>query len=208
MRLGSPNVSCQINLIEEVFDYHIRLVTSYSDLRQDLDRGLSIIHSKVNIEAWEIMASRIGNEEVAKSANALLGRVIPRLFINWGKLRRAEFEIHLVIENVVPRMTFNLMKSRTVPFKSDLGTKEIVVPDMAQVISVDMNSVYRFPWERLSAYQMYDHTYYSDRTELEADSSGRCVEVITSSHMSDLAVFRRCTMLDAEDTFQLIILIY
>ena len=115
----SAEVAETVNLIEEGFDYHIRMITSYSELLQDLDCGLSIIHSKVHMEAWEIMASRIGNEEVVKSANAQLGRVIPRLYINTGKLRRAEFEIHLVIENVVPSMTFNLMKSRTVPFKSD-----------------------------------------------------------------------------------------
>ena len=196
-------VSETIWMTKILYDDKEKTVQGYSDLLQDLDRGLSILHSKVHMLAWESIAKKIPDDGLIASASEQLGRIKPQLYVNPDRIRRSEFEIHLVIEHIDPALEFQIYRSRTVPFKSDMGTKEIVIPEVAQAVSVDVNSVYRFPWNRLTSCQMHDHTYYCDRTVLEADSSGRCVETITSAHMSDLDVFTRCKMMDAEDTYHL-----
>lgn len=191
-------------LLNTVFEEQTSLVSGYMELLQDLNRGSSIVQSQAHMRAWSFISAKLGEKDVVKSARKQLARLVPKLYLVTGGKSGPAFQIHLVIQDINNELVFDLFRSQTVPFSTNLGTLEAVVPETAQIVNPSKGSLYRFSWNRLSECQLFENTYYCDRSVLESDSSGRCVDTITSSHLEDVKVMERCQFGTTKEEMRLI----
>ena len=185
-----------LQLVHIAHKQRMAIPLAYDDLMTDLRKGVSILNSHAHTEAWRRISPNLDAATVA-SANKQLDHVVPKIFLNKGYPEDGEFVIHMEIPTYEDTLTYDLQRSRVVPFASNGGTLELVIPDTAQIVHKTRGQIYRFDWSRLYDCQRHEDTYYCSTNVIESDSLGRCVQAITDAHRPDQDIMEHCRLLPA-----------
>ena len=192
-------------LIDRVFDQEEETVRAFSTLLEDLDRGASIQQSRALLRAWKQVSTHLDRDFILGSAREQLSCLIPRMYLG-SSAHEAELEIHLEIERWDSRLKYDLFRSQVVPFTTNLGTMQVLVPETAHIVSRGVAAVYRFDWLRLSNCSLFEGTYFCLTSVIEANSRGRCVSAITGGHFKDKEILEKCPLSLVDEGLRLVLL--
>lgn len=196
-------MECQesLLLIDSFFAEQDQVVSAFIELLEDLARGSSIQQSRPMLRAWKEIVSDVQDDTILASASKQLKRVVPRMYLGSG---RPEFEIHVVIEHWDEDDSFDLYRSQVVPFKTNLGHLQVVIPETAQIVNQALGAIYRFDWTRLTECGVYEGYYLCHPSVIESDSRGNCIQAITDTHMRDATILEKCTVASADSAMRLV----
>ena len=196
-------MECQesLLLIDNFFTEQDQVVSAYIEPLEDINRGSSIQQSRPMLRAWKEIVSDVQDDVILASASKQLKRVVPRMYLGSGQ---PEFEIHVVIEHWDEDDSFDLYRSQVVPFKTNLGHLQVVVPETAQIVNQALGDIYRFDWTRLTEFGVYEGHYLCHPSVIESDSRGNCIQAITDTHMKDAIILEKCTVAAADSAMRLV----
>ena len=135
--------------------------------------------------------------EFTASIESQLDRVVPKL-----KFLAQEYQIHYEVQLIDQHLTFQMYRSKYVPFATTHGTFVLNHMDTIQLIDPVSKDSKTLPREQLHSCQATRDAYYCDQDIVEHDQGHECIQALQTGNAE--ATLSHCTLAPAKRVNQLV----
>ena len=173
-------------------------VSEVSDFLDHITQARTMAESDIFQSEWaKLRKEPHVTQEFIASLESQLTRVTPKL-----KFVAQEYQLHYEVQLIDQHLSFQMYRSKYVPFDTTHGTFVLNHMDTIQLIDPISKHAKTLPSEQLHSCQATREAYYCDQGIMEHDQGHECINALKNGNPQD--TLAHCTLAPAIRTNQLV----